>query len=103
MNASFQHVNIQVVEEGKSSFFKITYKGRAVRRISHSERIRCDLEIGRVLAQAHGKLIPVFVDEAQSIQNLLDENIGRQILMVSVFAGPLTVREAKKQLEKKGA
>ena len=103
MNASFQHVAIHVVEEGKSSFFKITYKGRAVRRISHSERIRCDLEIGRVLAQAHGKLIPAFIDEAQSIQNLLDENIGRQILVASVFAGPLTVREAKKQLEKKGA
>ena len=103
MNASFQHVAIHVVEEGKSSFFKITYKGRAVRRISHSERIRCDLEIGRVLAQAHGELIPVFVDEAQNVQNLLDENIGRQVLATSIFAGPLTVREAKKQLEKKGA
>ena len=71
--------------------FRIEWKGRPYRLLSYSEKIRCDIEIGRALAQAKGEAMPVYVDNAESVQRLMDETFSGQVITAYVADGPLTV------------
>lgn len=56
--------------------FEIAYHGKPFRRISTAEKIRCSLEIGRYLCDQTGIRIPVFVDNAESIINVQEEDFS---------------------------
>ncbi|MHB1681487.1 MAG: AAA family ATPase [Bacilli bacterium] len=96
LNAHFTHVKIQLADANKEtgeirSVFHVEWKGAPYRTLSNSERVRCDAEIGRVLAKARGETMPVFVDNAESVQHLFDEVFDGQVLAAYVGLGPLRI------------
>ena len=96
LNAHFTHVKIQLADANKEtgeirSVFHVEWKGAPYRTLSNSERVRCDAEIGRVLAKARGETMPVFVDNAESVQHLFNEVFDGQVLAAYVGLGPLRV------------
>jgi DNA repair exonuclease SbcCD ATPase subunit len=97
LNGLFQHVRIHLTDANKETgeireTFRIEWKGRPYRLLSFSEKVRCDLEIGRVLAQAKGEPMPVYVDNAESVQRLFDETFGGQVIAAYVADRPLEVQ-----------
>ncbi|SFU95967.1 AAA family ATPase [Alicyclobacillus macrosporangiidus] len=97
LNGLFEHVRIHLTDRNKETgetreTFRITWKGRPYRLLSFSEKVRCDLEIGRVLAQAKGEPMPVYVDNAESVQRLFDETFGGQVIAAYVADRPLEVQ-----------
>ncbi|MHB1685205.1 MAG: AAA family ATPase [Bacilli bacterium] len=96
LNRHFTHVKIHLADANKEtgeirSVFLVEWKGCPYRTLSTSERVRCDAEIGRVLAKARGETMPVFVDNAESVQHLFDEVFDGQVLAAYVGLGPLRV------------
>lgn len=96
LNGLFRHVAIHLMDVNKETgevreAFRIEWKGRPYRLLSYSEKIRCDIEIGRALAQAKGEAMPVYVDNAESVQRLMDETFSGQVIAAYVADGPLTV------------
>ena len=96
LNSHFKHVKIQLADANKEtgeirSVFHVEWKGAPYRTLSNSERVRCDAEIGRVLAKARGETMPVFVDNAESVQHLFDEVFDGQVLAAYVGLGPLRI------------
>lgn len=97
LNGLFEHVRIHLMDPNKETgeiraSFRIEWKGRPYRLLSFSEKIRCDLEIGRVLAKAKGEVMPVYVDNAESVQNLLAETFCGQVIAAYVSDMKLTVK-----------
>ncbi len=91
LNGLFQNVRIKLVDANRETgeireSFRITWKGRPYRLLSFSEKVRCDLEIGRVLAFAFGETLPVFIDNAESVQNLFGEPLSGQVIAAFVEA-----------------
>ncbi|SDW97606.1 exonuclease SbcC [Alicyclobacillus hesperidum] len=96
LNGLFRHVSIHLMDANKETgevreTFRIEWKGRPYRLLSYSEKIRCDIEIGRALAQAKGETMPVYVDNAESVQRLMEETFSGQVIAAYVADGPLTV------------
>ncbi|KPV45679.1 AAA family ATPase [Alicyclobacillus ferrooxydans] len=99
LNGLFGHVRIHLMDPNKETgeireSFRIEWKGRPYRLLSFSEKIRCDLEIGRVLAEARGEVIPVYIDNAESVQNLLAEPFCGQVIAAYVSDMKLTVKHS---------
>ncbi|MBF8376453.1 AAA family ATPase [Alicyclobacillus mali] len=96
LNGLFHHVSIHLMDVNRETgevreTFRIEWKGRPYRLLSYSEKIRCDIEIGRALAQAKGEAMPVYVDNAESVQRLMEETFSGQVIAAYVADGPLTV------------
>lgn len=97
LNSLFRNVSIRLIDWNDETgeireSFRIEWKGRPYRLLSFSEKIRCDLEIGRVLAQAKGESMPVYVDNAESVQNLFEETFSGQVIAAFVANGGITVQ-----------
>jgi len=97
LNSLFDHVRIHLMDWNKETgeireSFRIDWKGRPYRLLSFSEKIRCDLEIGRVLTEARGEAMPVYVDNAESVQDLLAEHFRGQVIAAYVADTKLTVK-----------
>lgn len=97
LNNLFEHVRIHLMDWNKETgeireSFRIEWKGRPYRLLSFSEKIRCDLEIGRVLTEARGEAMPVYVDNAESVQDLFAEHFRGQVLAAYVANTKLTVK-----------
>lgn len=89
LNGLFQNVRIHLMDANRETgelreAFRIEWKGRPYRLLSFSEKVRCDLEIGRVLAWARGEEMPVYVDNAESVQNLFRETFNGQVIAAYV-------------------
>lgn len=89
LNGLFENVRIHLVDANRETgeireSFRIEWKGRPYRLLSFSEKVRCDLEIGRVLSWAKGEEMPVYVDNAESVQNLFGETFGGQVIAAYV-------------------
>ncbi|GMA59332.1 hypothetical protein GCM10025858_38350 [Alicyclobacillus sacchari] len=98
LNGLFRHVAIHLMDVNKETgevreTFRIEWKDRPYRLLSYSEKIRCDIEIGRALAQAKGEAMPVYVDNAESVQHLMDETFSGQVMAAYVANGTLTVSQ----------
>ena len=74
--------------------FKITWGGRAYQTLSTSERVRCDIEIGKALSslRMNPEPMPVFVDNAEGVQDLFGENFAGQVIAAYVFQSQLMVK-----------
>lgn len=97
LNGLFEHVRIHLMDWNKETgeireSFRVEWKGRPYRLLSFSEKIRCDLEIGRVLAEAKGEAMPVYVDNAESVQDLFLEHFNGQVIASYVSDTKLTVK-----------
>ncbi len=97
LNNLFEHVHIHLMDWNKETgeireSFRIEWKGRPYRLLSFSEKIRCDLEIGRVLSHAKGEAMPVYVDNAESVQDLFAERFSGQVIAAYVSDALLTVK-----------
>jgi len=89
LHERFTHVRIDLVDANREtgevrSVFRILWKGRPYRTLSQSEKIRCDVEIGRVMAAAREETMPVFVDNAESVQRLFGEAFSGQVIAAYV-------------------
>lgn len=96
LNANFTHVRIDLVDANREtgeirSVFRIHHKGRWYRALSKSAKIRCDIEIGRVIALARGEKMPVFIDNSESVQDLFGEAFSGQVIAAYVDQGLLKV------------
>lgn len=81
-------------EEG----LEIPYKS-----LSSSEKIRCHLEISRMISLVRGETYPVFVDGAESINDLLNEEFAGQLIAAYVSDTPLEIKSFSKiKIEKEG-
>ncbi|MCY0875257.1 MAG: hypothetical protein OWT28_03130, partial [Firmicutes bacterium] len=93
---TFTHVRIELVDANREtgevrSVFRIFWKGRPYRTLSQSEKMRCDVEIGRVIASARNETMPVFVDNAEAVEHLFAEVFSGQVIAASVDDCPLTI------------
>jgi hypothetical protein len=95
LNHLFKNVDITLVEANADGevkdVFRVNWQGRPYRTLSKSQKARCDIEVGGVLAKARGETMPVFVDNAEGIQNIFSEDFGGQVIAAYVDAGPLTI------------
>ncbi|MCF8568011.1 AAA family ATPase [Alicyclobacillus tolerans] len=97
LDALFDKVKIvlsKVNEDGElKDAFQITWNGKFYRTLSTSEKVRCDLEIGRAIAALNKpEPMPVFVDNAEGVQNLFQEHLDRQTIAAYVFDSQLLVQ-----------
>lgn len=74
--------------------FDIYFDGKPYRRLSHSERILCNLEIGKFFRNRSEKNVPIFVDNAESISSIPQELLDSEQVFISVVMKdqPLTVQ-----------
>lgn len=61
---------------GTTECFEIAYHGKPFRRLSTAEKVRCSMEIGRYLCNQAGIQLPVFIDNAEGIINIGDEDFS---------------------------
>lgn len=85
------HVEIRMKEIVKSTgeskdCFKVTYDGKTVGQLSASERIKAALEISHLMKQLSGYMMPVFVDNVESITSRVKPDEG-QCMECKVVAG----------------
>lgn len=73
--------------------FKITYEGKGLGQISASERIKAALEISHLMKQLSGYMVPVFVDNAESITASVQPTAGQCIACRVVKGSALCIRE----------
>lgn len=97
LKSLFEHVQIELMDWNKETgeireAFRVTWDGRPYRLLSFSEKIRCDAEVGRVLAQARGVETPVYVDNAESVEHLFKERFAGQVIAAYVSDAPLTIK-----------
>jgi len=70
--------------------FKLEYDGKDYRRISKSEKMRCDLEISNLFRKLSGRDYPVFMDDGESITHF--KKPDTQIIVAKVVPEtPLTI------------
>ncbi|MCL6633344.1 MAG: AAA family ATPase [Alicyclobacillus herbarius] len=86
LNGLFKNVRIHLMDVNKETgeireSFRIEWKGRPYRLLSFSEKVRCDIEIGRVLSFARGEEMPVF-----------GETFSGQVIAAFVADTQLTVK-----------
>lgn len=93
MNKLFTAVKINLVDANLETgeirdIFRIDWNNKPYKTLSTSERVRCDIEIGRVFAEMSGETMPVFVDDAERIQDLFEESFSGQVLAAYVQKRP---------------
>lgn len=96
LQEAFTHVRIELVDANREtgeirSVFRILWQGRPYRTLSQSEKVRCDVEIGRVIAHARRETMPVFVDNAEAVEDLFAEAFSGQVIAAYVDDCALTV------------
>ncbi len=69
-----------------------TIKGKPYATLSNSEQINCGLDIVNAISQHFGLSAPIFVDNAESANSLL-ETIGQQIRLYVSTEDKLTIKE----------
>lgn len=94
-----------VSEDGEiKEAFGVTWKDKPYRTLSTSERVRCDLEISRLLmALAVPEVLPVFIDNAESVERLYEETFAGQVVAARVADCDLTVAQPSSSVLSKGA
>ncbi len=97
LDALFDKVHValsKVTTDGEiKEAFQIDWDGKPYQTLSTSEKVRCDLEVGRAIARLAGKdPFPAFVDDAEGVQGLFEEALGRQIIAAYVFFCELMVQ-----------
>ncbi|WP_206922671.1 AAA family ATPase [Alicyclobacillus suci] len=77
--------------------FRILWNNKPYNLLSHSEKVWCDLEIGRAIFQLrpNPEPFPVFVDDAESVLNLFNTQHDRQIIAAYAYRSSLIVEERK--------
>lgn len=80
--------------------FQIQWNKKPYQNLSTSEKVRCDLEIGRAIAslRSNPEPMPVFVDNAEGVQDLFKERLDRQTIAAYVFDSQLIV-QAREEAE----
>ena len=97
LNRNFSDVQISLTKVNQETGeltpnFAISWQKRPYNTLSRSERVRCDVEIGRVLAMPKGESMPVFIDDAEGVQDVFDQHFGGQVIAAYVFySGELLV------------
>jgi len=89
LNEPLLHAKLElfrVTEDGEiQETFGVTWKDKPYRTLSTSERVRCDLEISRLLMSlAVPEVLPVYVDNAESVQHLDEETFVGQVIAAMV-------------------
>ena len=98
LDVLFEKVHIQLTrvnEDGEmKDAFQITWNKKPYQVLSTSEKVRCDLEIGRAISalRANPEPMPVFVDNAEGVQNLFTERLERQTIAAYVFESQLLIQ-----------
>ena len=73
--------------------FKFTYGGRYYNRLSLSEKIRAGLEVSELVKRLTGRNYPVFIDNMESVDELINVRPSGQIIMAKCVRGAaLTVK-----------
>ncbi len=74
--------------------FAITWNGKPYQNLSHSEKIRCDIEIGRAIAKLRNdpEPMPVFVDDAEGVDDLFSEAFDGQVIAAYRYFSDLMVQ-----------
>ncbi|MCL6444204.1 MAG: AAA family ATPase [Alicyclobacillus sp.] len=74
--------------------FQIQWNGKPYQTLSRSERVRCDIELGRAIAalRDNPEPMPVFVDDAESVEDLFHEQFDGQVIAAYRFTSELTVQ-----------
>ncbi|MFX4303647.1 AAA family ATPase [Alicyclobacillus tolerans] len=108
LNEPLVHTHIElytVNEDGEiKEAFGLTWNDKPYRTLSTSERVRCDLEISRLLMSlAVPEVLPVYVDNAESVEHLEMETFAGQWIAAYVSDCPLTVIHPDNTSMKKGA
>ena len=93
-----QHVEIRLKEIVKTTgeskdCFKVTYDGKLTNQLSASEKIKAGLEVSQLLKQLSGCVVPVFVDNAESITSSVKSDAGQCIECRVVSGQPLMIQE----------
>ncbi|MCY0870737.1 MAG: AAA family ATPase [Firmicutes bacterium] len=108
LNAPLVHAKLElfrVSEDGEiKEAFGVTWQDKPYRTLSTSERVRCDLEISRLLmALAVPEVLPVFIDNAESVERLYEETFAGQAIAARVADCDLTVTQPSSSVLSKGA
>jgi exonuclease SbcC len=85
----------KVNEDGEiKEEFLITWNGKPYQILSKSEKVRCDIEIGKAIAalRMNAEPMPTFVDDAEGVQRLFDEQFAGQVIAAYVFDSELIVK-----------
>ncbi len=74
--------------------FSITWNEKPYQNLSHSEKIRCDIEIGRAIAKLRNdpEPMPVFVDDAEGVDDLFNEAFDGQVIAAYRYFSDLMVQ-----------
>lgn len=89
VQALFETLSIRLFEQQKNGEFKNTFEiemdGKPYSKLSLSEGIRAGLELREVLSKQSGVVVPVFVDNAESITSF--KKPSGQLIISRVVAG----------------
>ncbi|MFD1676078.1 AAA family ATPase [Alicyclobacillus fodiniaquatilis] len=104
----FENVTIRLTDYNKEtgevrSTFRIEWKGHPYKTLSLSEKVKCDIEIGNVIQTSRLETMTTFVDNAESVQKLYEEQFNGQVIAAYVadVAGILvqTQEDASRNME----
>lgn len=98
LDALFEKVKIvlfTVTEDGEmKDAFKIQWNGKPYQVLSRSEKVRCDIEIGQAVSalRENPEPMPVFVDDAEGVEDLFGETFHGQVIGAYRFDSALMVQ-----------
>lgn len=97
LNGFFEDVEIRLQSVNQETGeirddFAVFYKGLPYKNLCRSDKIRCDVEIGRVLATPRLESLPVFVDDAEGVQDLWSLRFHGQVIAAYVYPCVLLVQ-----------
>ena len=71
----------------RKDVFKFTYGGRRYDRLSLSEKIRAGMEVSELVKRLTGRNYPVFVDNMESVDDLVNVRPTGQVIMAKCVHG----------------
>jgi len=97
LNGFFEDVEIRLQSVNQDTGeirddFAVFYKDVPYKNLCRSDKIRCDVEIGRVLATPRLESLPVFVDDAEGVQDLWSLRFHGQVITAYVYPCALLVQ-----------
>lgn len=97
LNSFFENVEIRLQSINQETGeirdnFAVFFKSTPYKSLCDSDEIRCDVEIGRVLATPRLESLPVFVDDAEGVQDLWSLGFPGQIIAAFVYPCALMVQ-----------
>jgi hypothetical protein len=104
LDALFEKVKIvlfTVTEDGEmKDAFKIQWNGKPYQVLSRSEKVRCDIEIGQAVSalRERPESMPVFVDDAEGVEDLFGETFAGQVIGAYRFDSGLLVQSRDQAL-----